>query len=82
MLGNSVRVHVPQLTTGRREQAEGVGTQQDTLFGLAVQLLTVPSLLPVLDKRANVVDRLLLSLRDMVDHSAALQRNFTGQLCS
>ena len=42
----------------------GIGTAEETIFGLAVQLLTVPSLLPVLQREVNVLGTLLMSLRD------------------
>lgn len=48
----------------------GVGTQNESLFGLAVQLLTVPSLLPILDREGDVIGTLLKSLRDMLIFTA------------
>jgi hypothetical protein len=45
---------------------DGVGTQDEATFGLAVQLFTVPSLLPMLAATEDVIGTVLLSLRDML----------------
>lgn len=45
---------------------DGIGTQEESVFGLAVQLLTVPSMLPILQQEADVLGTLLVSLRDML----------------
>ncbi len=49
----------------------GVGTQEESVFGLAVQLLTVPSMLPILQEETDVLGTLLLSLRDMLQATQA-----------
>ena len=54
----------------------GIGTHNETIFGLAVQLLTVPSLLPILHREADVLGTLLRALRDML--LAASQREARG----
>ena len=49
----------------------GIGTQEESVFGLAVQLLTVPSMLPILQEETDVLGTLLLSLRDMLQATQA-----------
>jgi ATP-dependent Clp protease adapter protein ClpS len=49
----------------------GIGTQEESVFGLAVQLLTVPSMLPILQQEVDVLGTLLLSLRDMLQATQA-----------